>query len=182
MLRPAREDDAPAIAQVHVDAWHAALDRHVPALMRDSVEIGRYGAMWQSLLGPHAASHTTMVATEDAGAVIGFATAGRQTASIPGFDCELHTLYVAPKFQRRNIGCRLFHDLATRMVDDGCGSMAATVIDTPQARGFFRAMGGTLTGAQAIEAPLGAMAGEPAPVMDLFTWHPLKPQQPETKI
>lgn len=182
LIRPAQGDDAAAIAQVHVDAWHAALDAYVPAPMRDSVEIDRYGHMWQSLLGPHWASHTTLVATEDGGAVIGFATAGKETASIPGFDCELHTLYIAPRFQRRNIGCRLFHDLATRMCGAGCGSMAASVIDTPQARGFFRATGGDLAGSQPLPATIGAMAGEQEPVMDLFTWQPLRPQQLETKI
>lgn len=182
MIRPARENDASAIARVHVDAWHAALDDSVPALMRDPVAIDRYAEMWRSLLGPHAGSHTTIVATADDGAVVGFATAGRETASVPGFDCELHTLYVAPRFQRRNIGCRLFHDLATRMREAGCGSMAATMIDTPQAQGFFRAMGGTLAGSQPVPAPPDAPAGEPEPVMDLFTWQPLRPQQLETKI
>jgi ribosomal protein S18 acetylase RimI-like enzyme len=179
-IRQARADDALAIAQVHVAAWHAALDAVVPALMADSVEIERYGAMWQSLLGPHADSHTTLVAAGDAEGLVGFATASRQTASIPGFDCELHTLYVAPAFQRRNIGCRLFNDLAAQMVADGCGSIAAMVIDTPQARGFFAAMGGSLAGAEPIALPPDAMAGDAQPVMDLFIWQPLMAQPRET--
>lgn len=188
-IRPAAAGDATAIARVHVTAWHAALDAYVPAVMREAVDLERYDAMWQSLLGPHAAIHTTLVATEDGGAVVGFATAGQETASIPGFDCELHTLYVAPKFQRRNIGCRLFHDLSGRMRGAGCGSMAATAIDTPQARGFFRTMGGNLAASQPVAPPLGAAlaapfalaADEPEPVMDLFTWHALVPQQTETE-
>ena len=182
LIRPARANDALAIAQVHVAAWHAALDHCVPAQMRESVELGRYGVMWESLLGPHAGSHTTLVATGDDGSLVGFATAGRQTASIPGFDCELHTLYVAPRFQRRNIGCRLFHDLAVTMSAEACASLAASVIDTPQASGFFSAMGGALVGSQPVPAPPGTMAGEREPVMDLFTWQPLTPQQLETKI
>ncbi len=178
LIRAARANDAMAIAQVHVAAWHAALDAYVPTLMRESVELGRYRAMWESLLGPHADSHATLVATDNDDTLVGFATAGRRTASIPGFDCELHTLYVAPRFQRRNIGCRLFHDLAVKMCADACRSMATTVIDTPQARGFFSAMGGTLVGSQSISAPPGGRE----PVMDLFTWQPLMPQQLETKI
>jgi ribosomal protein S18 acetylase RimI-like enzyme len=164
-IRPARDSDAAGIARVHVDAWHAALDTHVPGSMREAVSFARYQPMWESLLGTHAGSHTTLIATDRDDQPVGFASAGAGTA---GFDCELHALYVAPRFQRRNIGCRLFHDLTAHLRAEGCASMAASVLDTAQARGFFLAMGGALAGTQAIPAP-----GAPEPVMDLFIWRPL---------
>lgn len=175
-LRPALAVDAAAIARVHVAAWHLALDAVVPAAMKEAVDVATYQAMWESLLSQHAGAHTTIVATDD-GAVIGFATAGIKTAATPGIDCELHTLYVSPDYQRRNVGRRLLHLIETVMAGAGCRSMAATVIDTPQARGFFLSSGAELAASNKL-----AVAEGPAPAMDIFIWRQLQPHLLETLI
>ncbi len=166
VLRPAAAHDAEGIARIHVDAWHRAYDGRVPDAMRDAVSLETRLGMWQVLLARHAESHPAWVAADDGdGRLAGFAMASRVAAEAEAPPAgEVHMLFVAPGFQRRDIGRRLFRQMLAVLSGFGCLSAMASVLETPQAMGFFRAMGGTVLASTALDLP------GPSIVQHLFAW------------
>jgi len=140
-LRPAQPGDAAGIARAHVDAWRQAYERLVPRPMLDAVTYDKRLASWRMLLEDHAEALPTLVAADSA-TIAGFATISPGRAALDAVDAELHMLFVAPKYQRRDLGRRLFHAAAARLQQAGDRSLMASLLAQPQAAGFFTALGG----------------------------------------
>jgi ribosomal protein S18 acetylase RimI-like enzyme len=166
-IRPATPDDVNAVARVHVEAWHKAYDAHVPESMRDTVTLESRRLMWQVLLDRYAESHPTLVAETDAGEVVGFVMAGRAGDAYPGFDGEIHMLCVAPGYQRRDLGRRLFQAMIPVLRSFGCGSAVVSVLETPQALGFYAALGAQHLAATPLDVPDSTLK------QHLFGWRDL---------
>lgn len=145
-LRRAAQGDEAEIARVDVEAWRQAYGAVVPPAMAQAVTLERRRPMWRALIGRHEATHPTWVAVDAAAGVVGFATGSPAGSPVEGFQGELHMLFVAPGFQRRDVGRRLFHAMADGLVAAGAGSAVATVLATPAAVGFCRALGGVALG------------------------------------
>ncbi|HLZ65851.1 MAG TPA: GNAT family N-acetyltransferase [Aliidongia sp.] len=172
-LRRAAVGDEAAIARVNVEAWRQAYAARVPHAMADAVTIERRAPMWQALIGAHQATHPTWVAVDDAAGIVGFATGSPAGSPVEGIDGELHMLFIAPGFQRRDVGRRLFHALAGGLVAAGCRSAVATVLNAPAALGFCRALGG-VTIAETDLAVAGATVAQ-----TLFAWPDLTDLPPQ---
>lgn len=172
-LRRAAPGDEAEIARVNVKAWHQAYAGRVPAAMAGAVTVERRQAMWQALIGHHAATHPTWVAVDDKAGLVGFATGSPAGSSVEGIDGELHMLFVAPGFQRRDVGRRLFHAMADGLVAAGCRSAVATVLEAPAALGFCRALGGVSVAETDLD-----IAGQPV-AQTLFAWRDLADLPPQ---
>jgi GNAT superfamily N-acetyltransferase len=173
-LRRAAIGDEAAITRVNVEAWQQAYGARVPRTMVEAVTIERRQPMWQALIRWHDATHPTWVAVDDAAGLVGFATGSPAGSLVGGMDGELHMLFVAPAFQRRDVGRRLFHAMADGLVAVGGHSAVATVLDAPAALGFCLALGGV----PVAETEL-ALAEAPV-AQTLFAWRDLAalPLQP----
>ena len=172
-LRRAAVGDEAQIARVNVEAWHQAYGARIPAAMADLVTLERRLPMWQALVGRHQATHPTWVAVEDQAGIVGFATGSPTGSRVQGTLGELHMLFVAPKFQRRDVGRRLFHAMAEGLVAAGGHSAVATVLDAPAALGFCRALGGVALAETDIN-----IAGTPV-AQTLFAWRDLAALPPQ---
>jgi GNAT superfamily N-acetyltransferase len=82
-------------------------------------------------------------------------------------------LYVAPGFQRRDLGRRLFHAMAEGLVAAGGSSAVATVLDAPAALAFCRALGGVAVAQTDVD-----IAGTPV-AQTLFAWPDLAALPPQ---
>jgi GNAT superfamily N-acetyltransferase len=140
-LRPAQPGDAAGIARAHVDAWRRAYEQIVPRPMLDAVTYEKRLASWQALLEDHAEALPTLVAVDEA-IIAGFATVSPGRAALDAIDAELHMLFIAPAYQRRDLGRRLFHAAAALAQAAGDRSLMASLLAQPQAAGFFAALGG----------------------------------------
>jgi GNAT superfamily N-acetyltransferase len=140
-VRPAQPGDAAGIARAHVDAWHRAYESLLPRPMLDAVSYEKRLASWQMLLEDHAEALPTLVAV-DKTTIAGFATISPGRAPLDEIDAELHMLFVAPSYQRRDLGRRLFHAAASLAQEAGDRSLMASLIAQPQAANFFAAFGG----------------------------------------
>jgi GNAT superfamily N-acetyltransferase len=172
-LRRAAAGDEAQVARVNVEAWHQAYDGRIPRAMADLVTVERREVMWRALVGRHQATHPTWVAVDDEAGVVGFATGSPSGSAIEGMLGELHMLFVAPKFQRRDVGRRLFHAMAEGLVAAGGNSAVATVLDAPAALGFCRALGGVALTETDID-----VAGQPV-AQTLFAWRDLAALPPQ---
>ncbi|MEI9981941.1 MAG: GNAT family N-acetyltransferase [Aliidongia sp.] len=141
-LRPAQPGDAAGIARAHVEAWHGAYDGRLPRPMLDAVEYSKRLASWTILLEDHPAVLPTLVAVENDSTITGFATISPGRSQVEEFDGELHMIFVAPAYQRRDLGRRLFHAAADLLRAAGDRSMMAWLLDQPKAAAFLAALGG----------------------------------------
>ncbi len=130
IVRPAREDDAEAIAGAHVETWRDAYAGLLPQEVLDGLSRRRQTRRWRrAIRNPGAELGQVFVA--DAGSIAGFGSASRETG-------EITTLYVRPDAQRRGVGRMLFR----RMAEFLEGPVSLWVLDGNPAAGFYARLGG----------------------------------------
>jgi ribosomal protein S18 acetylase RimI-like enzyme len=95
LIRNARLSDVPEIANLHCDAW-------VESNPGQSLDVRL--ALWNHVLGGGPRRSQVWVAIDEAGSIVGFASAGAARVLKSQFQGEITTIYVSPKFQRRGVG------------------------------------------------------------------------------
>lgn len=156
-LRPARPDDAGAIASVHVASWrHTYAGRMPPGFlerMTDAAARERREANWTRTL--EEGRERVWVATQG-GAVVGFASAGKPQDH-PGRDAELFTLYTLPEVQGRGRGRALLGAVAGELRAAGARDLALWVLEDNPARAWYRRQGAREDGHKAVAVPGGEL-------------------------
>ena len=146
-VRPARVEDAPGLARVHVDSWRTTYRGVVPEAYLAGLSYERREQMWRTILqveqGEGAASFS-YVAEDETGQVIAFVNGGRERSGISGYDGELYAIYLLAEVQGRGLGRRLVHTLVEHFVRQGITSMTVVVLADNAARYFYEALGATL--------------------------------------
>jgi GNAT superfamily N-acetyltransferase len=112
-VRPARREDAEAIAGVQAVTWRAAYREVLPAAVLDGWDEAAAAGSWRAAVtDPPTPGHGVLVAVEN-DAVVGFAAYGPaelDPAERPhpaGPSAEVTTLLVEPRWGRRGHGSRL---------------------------------------------------------------------------
>jgi ribosomal protein S18 acetylase RimI-like enzyme len=147
-VRPARPDDAAAIARLRIDTWRAAYAGIVDAdvlggLGVDDADIER---RQQRIREPPPGVHT-LVATAD-GEVVGFVVVGPTRddggAELTG---EVYAIYVDAAHWGTGIGRQLMAAGLGRLTDEGFRRVTLWVLEgNARARGFYEAAGMTADG------------------------------------
>jgi GNAT superfamily N-acetyltransferase len=155
-VRPARPEDAAAIAAVHVRTWQAAyehvfgsgrlaaLDEQLPArverwerLLRDD------GGVWIA---------------EDGGSILGFAGCGPSRDA--DADGELYSIYVLPEAWGSGAGAALMAVARDHLRAGYVESILWVLDDNPRARRFYEREGWTADGERKTDTFLGVEVGE----------------------
>ena len=155
-VRPARVEDAPQIARVHVDSWRSTYSEIIPQDFLAAMSYEDFEARWRSWLGGELGRRETLcacVAETTAGRIIGFASGGpRQDESYrPEYESELYTAYLLREHQRRRLGRRLLGVVAGGLLADGKRSMLTWVLAKNPSRAFYEAAGGKVLGSQNVQ-------------------------------
>jgi GNAT superfamily N-acetyltransferase len=152
-LREARQQDASAIAHVHVDSWRTTYRGIVPEGFLASMSYEDFEDRWRGWLRnvgePRLAYR---VAELPSGRIVGFASGGpRQGPPYSDYAGELYTLYLLRDHQRAGTGQRLLGSVARGLAEGGTYSLLAWVLARNPSRRFYEAVGGELLGSQEIE-------------------------------
>ena len=141
-IRLADVDDAAAIAAVQVASWRTTYPGIVAQSYIDGLSVTERTIAWQRRMRsqPDGAPET-VVAEIASGAVVGFASGGRIRAPHPGFDAELHAIYLLSDAQRQGLGRRLATDWARRAVGRGFHAAIARVLAGNPACRFYERLG-----------------------------------------
>src|SRR5690606_3189279 len=137
------EDDSPALATLHRDAWRYAYAGIIPGPTIERMVARRGPRWWREM---HASGGRALV-VELEGLPVGYATMGRSRArggiaSRPGG--EIYELYLRPECQGVGIGRQLFEATRGRLTDAGYrGTFVWSLADNALGCRFYRAMGGT---------------------------------------
>jgi ribosomal protein S18 acetylase RimI-like enzyme len=149
MIRPARIDDARAMAQVHVDAWRITYAGIVADAYLANLSYERSQAKWIAYLSDPR-THA-FVAEAQPGQIVGLASGGPTQETLPGYDGELYVLYVLRAYQGMGYGRLLFSQVARTLASEGYRSLVAWVLKDNPACGFYERLGGLLLGEKAVE-------------------------------
>ncbi len=148
-IRSAVQDDAAAIARVHLESWKTTYPGIVPQAYIDGLEVENGIRNWQERLAQDGAP-LVFVAEEEAG-IFGFAAGGRMMHPVEGFDGELGAIYLLASHQKRGAGAALVRRMAGALRERGFQSMVVWVLKANPSRRFYERMGGVLVGEQEIE-------------------------------
>ena len=150
LVRPARREDAAAIADVHVRTWQAAYEHIFGAKRLAGIE-ERRRIQWEEWLAHPQPSWQAFVA-EEAGRVAGFVRVG-DSRDEPGKG-ELFAIYVLPDAWGSGAGSALMASALEAL--RGYSSATLWVLeDNPRARHFYEREGWILDGGRRDEEILG---------------------------
>ena len=152
-VREAMQDDAAAIARVHVDAWRTSYRSIVPESFLADMSYEDFEDRCRGWLQSAGDSHFAYrVAEMPSGRIVGFACGGpRQGSVYADYVAELYALYLLREHQRAGIGLRLFGSVVGALAEEGSTSLLAWVLARNPSRGFYETVGGRLLGSQEIE-------------------------------
>jgi ribosomal protein S18 acetylase RimI-like enzyme len=145
-IRPARVDDAPALARVHVDSWWAAYRGLVPdSYLRRFTYEWREGCFREAL----ATGVEETYVIERSEEIVALLTIG--AARDPDLDArrtgEIWGIYISPDHWRRGIGSRLAQEAERILRSRGYERAVLWVLAAnQQARRFYEAMGFSFDG------------------------------------
>jgi GNAT superfamily N-acetyltransferase len=147
-IRAAVAGDVGALAQVQVATWRSAYRGILPDDFLASLSDTAYEERWGRIIG----DGTSLVyVAEDAGEMVGFASAGRQRGNGPVYGGELYAIYVLEEAQGRGHGRGLVRAVVDGLRGLGVAGMIVWVLgDNLPARAFYERLGGEYAGAQEI--------------------------------
>jgi ribosomal protein S18 acetylase RimI-like enzyme len=150
-IRPARVDDAAAMARVHLETWRTTYRGIVPNAYLDTPAYAERETMWRRILSEFAEEHVAYVAEVPEVGVVGIASGGPPLHGDDGFAAELHVLYVLAEHQRRGLGRRLTAAVVADLIGRGKGSLIVWVLAANPSRGFYEGLGGRYVRAETTE-------------------------------
>jgi ribosomal protein S18 acetylase RimI-like enzyme len=139
-IRPAREEDIPAIGRVHVDAWRSTYVGIVPDEFLANLSYSKQEERQRQYL---AKPETIFLVADVPGAgSIGFLTGGPERGGDPFYRGELYALYLLQQYRRQGIGRALVRQWATAMRAVGIDSALVWAISANQiAIDFYQRLG-----------------------------------------
>jgi GNAT superfamily N-acetyltransferase len=145
-LRPARPEDAEAIARVHVQSWRETY----PGLISDSwlknLSLEARVAAWrENLSSAYRGPRFNLVAEDGEGGLCGFASGGPRREGPAGLEAyagELWAIYLLKPAQGRGLGRALFEETRLKLKGEGFASMLVWVLKGNPAEGFYSHLGG----------------------------------------
>ncbi|MCF6733571.1 GNAT family N-acetyltransferase [Blastococcus sp. KM273129] len=159
-VRPARPEDAAAIARVQGITWRTAYRSLLPPEVLDGWDEAAVTETWRSAVTtPPSAHHRVLVAVEQ-GAVVGFAAVATGTGT-----GEISTLLVEPRWGRRGHGSRLLAAVTDLASAEGTDRLEVWLAESDQASASFYESAGWAPDGWARTLDTGA-----APLREL-RWH-----------
>lgn len=141
-IRLAREDDARAIAGVHVASWQSTYRNILPADYLANLSIDRREERWREVLRNQDTRNCTFVVENEEKQIIGFASAGPQRDPNINFKAELYAIYLLESAQRQGLGGSLIQAAAVHLARSGFKDMLVWFLEGNPSRKFYESRGG----------------------------------------
>lgn len=149
-VRPAREDDIPCIARVHVESWRTTYR----GIVSDSFLAGLSCQKQEDRHRRHMAQPGSVhfVAELPHDGIVGFLSGGRERSGDIHFPGELYAIYLLDPYRRQGIGSALVQQWAASLRRTALNSALVWVLaDNKPAVTFYQRLGGKLLRERIIE-------------------------------
>lgn len=145
LIRPARPEDAPRLAEVHIRAWHETYRGIMPDKTLDDLSIARSAEGWTKRLTALPDRQFVAVALDTRRQIMGFVSAGPKRLPELPTDGEVHAINLVNEAKRQGIGVRLMHAAARHLADTGFEGVGLWVLErNAPARAFYERLGGSV--------------------------------------
>ena len=142
-IRPARREDAAALARIQVDSYRSAYAGIFPQEYLDQFSYDDQEVDWIELL-TSASPDVILVAEAGDAQPAGYAVGRTQASYDAPYDSELVSLHVRRSLHHRGIGRRLVSATADSLAARGCTTMMLWVLEANPARAFYQRLGAVL--------------------------------------
>jgi GNAT superfamily N-acetyltransferase len=151
VVRPARRDDASAIAEVNVISWREGYADLISAEYLDGMDIAQRTERWAGRLAHLRPSEAILVAEADAG-IIGFTALGpSRDSDVERGTTEIYALYLRPDAWGQGVA-RLLVRTVLHGVPAGAPVTLWVLAANERARRFYRRNGFVADGAERVGA------------------------------
>ncbi len=141
-IHPARRGEEQAIAKVHIASWRESYRGLISDRTLSRMSVNSRARIWRRQILIPRPGGAVLVATNEAGDIVGFGSGGPQREDDRIWDGEVYALYILRAAQRRGLGRRILLALARTMMQAGCRSADVWALtDNAPATAFYRAMG-----------------------------------------
>jgi ribosomal protein S18 acetylase RimI-like enzyme len=143
-IRPARMQDVPAIAAVHVRSWQAAYRGLLPQAYLDGLDPGQRIGQWERSVSAAGRPDGGTLVADAAGRLSGFVSYGpaRDDDADARPAGEIYAIYLLPDAWDAGIGRQLMAAALDRLGEAGFDQVILWVLDTnARARRFYEAGG-----------------------------------------
>lgn len=147
LIRAAIEQDAVAIAHVHVESWRTTYAGIVPEEYLATLNEAERVPQWREWL---TRDIRTYVADLD-GKIVGFISGGAIREPVLTYDAELYAIYLLQSAQRQGIGTALLKELLGSLLSSGLTSMIVWVLEKNPAKDFYAKSGAEVVSAKDIQ-------------------------------
>jgi len=139
-IRPARREDAAALARIQVDSYRSAYAGIFPQEYLDQFSYDGQEVDWLELL---TSGHPDVILIAEAGDALpaGYAVGRTQASYDAPYDSEIVSLHVQRSLHRRGVGRRLVSATAGNLAAHGCTAMMLWVLEANPARAFYQRLG-----------------------------------------
>lgn len=146
-IRAATQQDAKAIAHIHVQSWRTTYAGIIPEPYLASLNESEREARWREWL---ARDIHVFIADLDS-EIVGFIGGGLLREPLHNYDAELYTIYLLQQAQGKRIGTALLEALAKSLNQQGFQSMVAWVLEQNPATHFYEKSGAIPLSSKSIE-------------------------------
>jgi L-amino acid N-acyltransferase YncA len=147
-IRPAKEDDVQAIANVYVETWRSTYAGILPDKVLIEMSTERQMVMWARAIrhagGP--AEEQIQVLEDEQANVIGVGSCGFNRDRASSYGGEVYTLYIHPDHQNQGYGEQLLAGLFDIMIAQGYTAAVIWVLSLNPSRFFYEVMTGKRVG------------------------------------
>jgi GNAT superfamily N-acetyltransferase len=165
-VRPARQEDAAAVARIYVDSWHDTYAGILPTRLLRALTQNGQAARWRAAIRAQGREHV-LVAESSIHGLVGMASLGPARDDELGYDGEVYALYVDPGFFGQGAGRALLNTGFTVLRGRGFSSCLIWAHAKNPVRFFYEALGGRL-----VAERVQRMMGDPVPEI-AFGWRKL---------
>ena len=156
-IRPATQDDIPALAHIHVQGWKDAYGGLVDQGYLDNLDEADRAQKWIEWFDPE--QKPVFMAFAENGDPAGFVNYGRLQTPPPGsspirplYSGEIYALYILSDYWRQGLGTRLMRQAAQGLAAMKHKSMCLWVLEkNNRAVSFYKKIGGERCGKKDIE-------------------------------
>ena len=146
-FRRAQANDAPKLAQVHVDSWQAAYRGLIPDSFRQGFTYQKRESSFRQALSANL-EETYLVEDNDRAVAILTIGASRDADLDNIHTGEIWGIYIVPDYWHRGIGTRLVQEAERMLLSRGYRDIVLWVFEgNTDARRFYEAMGFCVDGA-----------------------------------
>ncbi len=146
-IRTATENDAAAIAHVHVQSWRTTYAGIVPEEYLAALNEAERVPLWRDWLSRDIRAY---IADLD-GQIVGFISGGAIREPVQTYDAELYAIYLLEQAQRQGTGTALLKELAESLLGQDFTSMIVWVLEKNPSKHFYMRSGAQVVATKDIQ-------------------------------